>query len=260
MFELIRDVGWRTIENVHGLGGITLFGSRLVFETLAPPYRLRRIVDELYNTGVLSLAIVCASGLAVGLVLGLQGYNTLVRFGAEQSMGAVVGLSLVRELGPVLTALLVTGRAGSAVAAEIGAMVQTEQLDGLRMMSVDPIDFVTQPKALALLLAMPLLSALFIVFGLFGGYLVGVGLLGIDAGTYLSSLENNIVFRNDVLGSLLKSVVFGALVGLIATWRGYMSAPNSEGVSRATTGAVVQASVATLMFDYVITALWGVGV
>ncbi|HTO07919.1 MAG TPA: MlaE family lipid ABC transporter permease subunit [Myxococcota bacterium] len=260
MFELVRDVGWRTIENVHGLGGITLFGSRLVYETLVPPYRLRRVIDELYNTGVLSLAIVCTSGLAVGLVLGLQGYNTLVRFGAEQSVGAVVGLSLVRELGPVLTALLVTGRAGSAVAAEIGAMVATEQLDGLRMMSVDPLDFVTQPKALALALAMPLLSALFIVFGLFGGYLVGVGLLGVDAGTYLSSLENNIDFRNDVLGSLLKSVVFGALVGLVATWRGYTSAPNSAGVSRATTGAVVQASVATLMFDYVITALWGVGV
>jgi len=260
MFEFVRDVGWRTIDNVHGLGGITLFGSRLVFETLVPPYRLRRVIDELYNTGVLSLAIVCASGLAVGLVLGLQGYNTLVRFGAEQSVGAVVGLSLIRELGPVLTALLVTGRAGSAVAAEIGAMVATEQLDGLRMMSVDPIDFVTQPKALALAMAMPLLSALFIVFGLFGGYLVGVGLLGVDAGTYLSSLENNIDFRNDVLGSLLKSAVFGALVGLVSTWRGYTSAPNSAGVSRATTGAVVQASVAVLMFDYVITALWGVGV
>jgi phospholipid/cholesterol/gamma-HCH transport system permease protein len=260
MFELVRDIGWHTIDNVYGLGGITRFGSRLVYETLVPPYRLRRVIDELYNTGVLSLAIVCASGTAVGLVLGLQGYNTLVRFGAEQSMGAVVGLSLVRELGPVLTALLVTGRAGSAVAAEIGAMVATEQLDGLRMMSVDPIDYVTQPKALALLISMPMLSALFIVFGLFGGYLVGVGLLGVDAGTYISSLENNIGFRNDVLGSVLKSVVFGAIVGLISTWRGFTAAPNAAGVSRATTGAVVQASVATLMFDYVITALWGVGI
>jgi phospholipid/cholesterol/gamma-HCH transport system permease protein len=139
-------------------------------------------------------------------------------------------------------------------------MVATEQLDGLRMMSVDPVDYVTQPKALGLALSMPLLSALFIVFGLFGGYLVGVGLLGVDAGVYFSSLENAIDFRNDILGSLLKSVVFGMIVGLIATWRGYTSAPNSAGVSRATTGAVVQASVATLMFDYVITALWGVGI
>jgi phospholipid/cholesterol/gamma-HCH transport system permease protein len=260
MFELVRDVGWRTVDNVHGLGGIAVFGSRLVYETLVPPYRLRRVVDELYNCGVLSLAIICASGTAVGLVLALQGYNTLVRFGAEQSVGAVVGLSLIRELGPVLTALLVTGRAGSAVAAEIGAMVATEQLDGLRMMSVDPVDFVTQPKALALALSMPLLSALFIVSGLFGGYLVGVGLLGLDAGTFISSLENSIDFRNDVLGSVLKSIVFGMIVGLISTWRGYTSAPTSVGVSRATTGAVVQASVATLMFDYIITALWGVGI
>jgi phospholipid/cholesterol/gamma-HCH transport system permease protein len=260
MFALVRDVGWRTIENVHGLGGIAQFGTQLCYETLVPPYRIGRVLDEIYNAGVLSLAIVCASGIAVGMVLGMQGYNTLVRFGAEQSMGAVVGLSLVRELGPVLTALLVVGRAGSAVAAEIGAMVATEQLDGLRMMSVDPVDFVTQPKALALVIAMPLLSALFIVTGLFGGYLVGVGLLGVDAGTYVSSLESNIDFRNDVLGSVLKSLVFGALVGLIATWRGYTSEPNSAGVSRATTGAVVQASVAILMFDYVITALWGVGI
>jgi phospholipid/cholesterol/gamma-HCH transport system permease protein len=189
-------------------------------------------------------------------VLGLQGYVTLERFGAEQSLGAVVGLSLVRELGPVLTALLVTGRAGSAVAAEIGAMVATEQLDGLRMMSVEPVDFVAQPKALAMTLVMPLLSALFICFGLLGGYLVGVGLLGLDGGGYVTSLEDAITLDKDVGGSVLKSVVFGALVGLISTWRGYTSAPNAAGVSRATTGAVVQASVATLMFDYVITALW----
>ena len=256
MFAFVRNVGWRTVDNVHELGGIAVFGSRLFYETLVPPYRLRRVIDELYNSGVLSLAIICASGTAVGLVLALQGYNTLVRFGAEQSVGAVVGLSLVRELGPVLTALLVTGRAGSAVAAEIGAMVATEQLDGLRMMSVDPVDYVTQPKALGLALSMPLLSALFIVFGLLGGYLVGVGLLGIDGGGYITSLENAITFDKDVGGSLLKSVVFGALVGLISTWRGFTSAPNAAGVSRATTGAVVQASVATLMFDYVITALW----
>jgi phospholipid/cholesterol/gamma-HCH transport system permease protein len=256
MLAAVQRVGFRTVSNVHQLGGIARFGARLVLETVRPPWRLRRVVDEIYNTGVLSLAIVLSSGTVVGSVLALQGYVTLERFGAEQSLGAVVGLSLIRELGPVLTALLVTGRAGSAIAAEIGAMVATEQLDGLRMMSVDPIDFVTQPKALAMMLVMPLLSALFIVFGLLGGYLVGVGLLGIDGGGYITSLENAITFDKDVGGSVLKSVVFGALVGLISTWRGYTSAPNSAGVSSATTGAVVQASVATLMFDYVITALW----
>ena len=257
MLGFVRHLGWRSVSNVFELGGITLFGSQLVFETLRPPWRLRRVVDEIYNTGVLSLAIVLLSGAVVGSVLGLQGFITLERFGAEQSLGGVVGLSLVREFGPVLTALLVAGRAGSAIAAEIGAMVATEQLDGLRMMSVDPIDFVAQPKALALTISMPLLSALFIVCGLAGGYVVGVGLLGIDGGTYITSLERNINFSDEVVGSILKSVVFGAIVSLISTWRGFTSAPNAAGVSRATTGAVVQASVATLMFDYVITALWG---
>jgi phospholipid/cholesterol/gamma-HCH transport system permease protein len=257
MLELIRRVGWRTVSNVHQLGGIARFGARMTYETFAPPWRFRRLIDEIYITGVLSLAIVLLSGAVVGGVLDLQGYITLERFGAEQSLGGVVGLSLVREFGPVLTALLVAGRAGSAVAAEIGAMVATEQLDGLRMMSIDPVDYVTQPKALALTLSMPLLSALFVVVGIAGGYVVGVGLLGIDGGTYITSVEANITFSDEVVGSVLKSVVFGMVVALISTWRGYTSAPNAAGVSRATTGAVVQASVATLMFDYVITALWG---
>jgi phospholipid/cholesterol/gamma-HCH transport system permease protein len=220
--------------------------------------RLRRFVNELFDVGVLSLAIVCLSGATVGAVLGLQGYTTLTRFGAEGSLGAVVGLSIVRELGPVLTALLVTGRAGSAIAAEIASMVTTEQLDGLRMMSVDPVDFVVQPKALAMLVAMPMLNALFIVFALFGGYVVGVELLGVDGGTYVTSMEESIEFREDILGTLLKSGVFGALVGLIATYRGFVSEPTSAGVSAATTGTVVIASVSILLADYVITALWGV--
>jgi phospholipid/cholesterol/gamma-HCH transport system permease protein len=181
-----------------------------------------------------------------------------VRFGATESLGAVVGLSLIRELGPVLTALLATGRAGSATTAEIGTMVATEQLDGLRMMSVDPVHLVVTPKALAMTMVMPLLSALFIVCGLFGGYVVGVGLMGVDSGRYVSSLESSVDFRDDVAGSLLKALVFGTLVGLIATYRGYTSEPTSAGVSSATTSTVVVASVTILLFDYVITALWGV--
>jgi phospholipid/cholesterol/gamma-HCH transport system permease protein len=257
MLDFIRRVGWRAVSIVYELGGIAVFGSQMVYETFVPPWRLRRLVDEMYNTGVLSLAIVLLSGTVVGSALGLQGYISLERFGAEASLGGLVALSLVREFGPVLTALLVAGRAGSAIAAEIGAMVATEQLDGLRMMSIDPVDYVGQPKALALTFSMPLLSALFIVFGLAGGYLVGVGLLGIDGGAYITGVERNITFSDEVAGSILKSVVFGALVALISTWRGFSSDPNAAGVSRATTGAVVQASVATLMFDYVITALWG---
>jgi phospholipid/cholesterol/gamma-HCH transport system permease protein len=258
MIRPIQDLGGAVVRFVTDLGALTLFALQVVRATLMPPWRLRLFIDELYKLGVLSLVIICVCGLAVGMVLGLQGYNTLVRFGAAESLGAVVGLTLVRELGPVLTALLATGRAGSATAAEIGTMVATEQLDGLRMMSVDPIHLVVTPKALAMIAVMPLLSALFIVCGLAGGYLVGVGLMGLDGGTYLSSLQSAVDFHDDILGSLLKALIFGILVGLIATYRGFHAAPTSAGVSAATTSTVVVASVSILIFDYFVTALWGV--
>jgi len=254
----IRDLGHLIVRFVEDLGKLALFTARIVLARLTPPVRFGVFVNELFKLGVLSLIVICVSGTAVGMVLGLQGYNTLVRFGAEQSLGAVVGLSLIRELGPVLTALLATGRAGSATAAEIGTMVATEQLDGLRMMSIDPIHLVVTPKATAMIAVLPLLSALFIVCGLFGGYAVGVGLMGLDGGTYMSSLQSAVDFRDDVLGSMLKALSFGVLIGLIATYRGYTSAPTSEGVSAATTSTVVVASVCVLIFDYFITALWGV--
>ncbi len=256
----VQALGWHSLRWVSGLGEISAFGSRLGVCALTRPFRIRRLVDEIFDIGVLSLGIVCVSGTAVGMVMGLQGYHTLSRFGAAESLGSVVALSLVRELGPVFTALLVTGRAGSSIAAEIASMVSTQQLDGLRMMSIDPLRFVAAPKALAMAIAMPLLSALFIVCGLVGGYLVGVQFLGIDAGSYVSGLETSISFGDDVVGSLIKALVFGALVGLIATYRGYTAAPTAVGVSRATTGTVVVGSVTTLIFDYVITALWGVSV
>ena len=254
----IGDLGFAAVRFVTDLGGLAHFAAQIGRAALAPPLRVRLFLDELFKLGVLSLVIICVCGLAVGMVLSLQGYNTLVRFGAEQSLGAVVGLSLIRELGPVLTALLATGRAGSATTAEIGTMVATEQLDALRMMSVDPIDLVATPRALAMTAVMPLLSALFIVCGLFGGYLVGVGLMGVDAGSYMSSLESAVDFHDDVLGSLLKALIFGVLVGLIATYRGHTTAPTSAGVGAATTSTVVVASVSILIFDYFITALWGV--
>jgi len=258
MIRPLQDLGFAVLRFVADLGALALFTLQVVRATLVPPWRLRLFVDEIYKLGVLSLVIICVCGLAVGMVLGLQGYNTLVRFGAAESLGAVVGLTLVRELGPVLTALLATGRAGSATAAEIGTMVATEQLDGLRMMSVDPIDLVVQPKALAMVVVMPLLSALFIVCGLAGGYLVGVGLMGLDGGNYIASLQSAVDFHDDVLGSLLKALIFGVLVGLIATYRGFHAAPTSAGVSAATTSTVVVASVSILIFDYFVTALWGV--
>lgn len=258
MVNAVRSLGGATVDAVAELGRFAAFAAGLGRSVLTPPPRIGRTVDEVFKLGVLSLLIICLCGAAVGAVLGLQGYNTLVRFGAADSLGAVVGLSLIRELAPVLTALLTTGRAGSATTAEIGTMAVTEQLDGLRMMSVDPLHYVVAPKALAMLLVMPLLSALFTVCGIFGGYLVGVRLMGLDPGRYMSSLQDAVDFRDDILGSLLKALVFGLLVGLIATYRGITTTPTSAGVAAATTSTVVTASVSILLVDYVITALWGV--
>ena len=254
----VQTLGFRALMLVVHLGRLGIFVARVVRASVLPPTRLRRFVGEVFDVGVLSLPIVCLSGATVGAVLGFQSYVALSRFGAEGSVGSVVGIALIREFGPVLTALLVTGRAGSAMAAEIASMVQTGQIDGLRMMSIDPIDFVVTPKALAMLIAMPILNALFILFAFAGGYGVGVGLLGVDGGTYVSSMENAITFEDDIAATLIKSVVFAALVGFIATYRGYTSEPTSAGVSAATTQTVVIASVSILLFDYVITALWGV--
>jgi len=257
MTDAIAFIGSRSIQFVHEVGAVANFAGHIVACLVRRPARVQRYLDEVFGLGVLSLIIICISGIAVGAVLGLQGYNTLERFGATDSLGTVVGLSLIRELGPVLTALLTTGRAGSATTAEIGTMSATEQLDGLRMMSIDPIHYVVAPKALAMVTVMPLLSALFIVCGIGGGYLVGV-YWGIDPGSYLTGLETSVEFREDVLGSFIKAVVFGILVGLISTYRGFTATPTSEGVSIATTTTVVEASVCILVFDYFITALWGV--
>jgi len=257
MIGAIRELGFRSLQVVAELGQMLWFALLVLRAVVLPPYRVRRWTEEIFSLGVLSLVIICVSGLTVGMVLGLQGYNTLVRFGAEGSLGAVVGLSLIRELGPVLSALLVTGRAGSATAAEIATMVTTEQLDGLRMMAVDPIEIVVSPKAGAMLFVMPALSALFILFGIGGAYVVGVALMGLDPGVFLSSLTAAVRFEDDILGSLVKGLIFGGLIGLIATFRGYNAAPTSAGVSAATTSTVVITSVAILITDYFVTALWG---
>lgn len=258
MTDAIRKLGQRSATLVEGLGRVAHFGGLLIGALPRTPTRFGFFVRALYDAGVLSVALICLSGFTVGMVLGLQLYTTLTRFGAEEGLGAVVGLSLVRELGPVLTGLLVTGRAGSAMTAEIGAMKATEQLDGLRMMAIDPIHFVAMPRALALAMAMPLLNGLFITFSIAGAYAIGVSLQGLDGGVYLSGLENAVRFSDDVGQSLIKSLVFGMLLGLIATFKGYTCAPDAAGVARATTSTVVTASVCILLSDYVITALWDV--
>ena len=254
---LLGELGFRTTRFVADLGQLGVFAWAVARALLRPPPRVREGLAELYKQGVLSVSIIVVAGLAVGMVLGLQGYSILSRFGAADALGSMVGLSLLRELGPVLTALLVTGRAGSATTAEIGTMVATEQLDGLRMMSVDPVHYVIAPRALGLMAVMPLLSALFITCGIFGGWLVGTGLMGLDSGRYLSSLQANTDFRDDVVGSFVKAAIFGVIVALVSTWRGYRAEPTSAGVSAATTSTVVTASLSILLGDYMITALWG---
>lgn len=257
MRKAIERLGAASQRLVLELGRIALFGLRIAAALLRPPFRVRRLVYELFDAGVLSLPIVCASAVVVGAVLGLQLHIVLTNFGAEASLGQVVGLTLIRELGPVLTGLLVTGRAGSAMAAEIGVMNSTEQLDGMRTLAMDPVHYVVAPKALAMLLAMPMLACLFISFAIFGAWGVAVELRGMDSGVFLSGLERNVVFSTDVVGSLIKDTVFAAIIALVATYRGFTSGRSAADVGRATTSTVVTASVWILLADFVVTALWG---
>jgi phospholipid/cholesterol/gamma-HCH transport system permease protein len=189
------------------------------------------------------------------MVLGLQGYNTLIDFGAEESLGVIVALSLVRELGPVVTALLYAGRAGSALTAEIGLMKATEQLSGLEMMAVNPVDRILAPRLLAGIISMPLLAAMFSAVGVFGGYLVGVDLLGVDTGSYWSQMQSKVDFQQDVVNGIIKSIVFGVVVTWIAVYEGYACIPTSEGVSSATTRTVVYSALMVLGLDFLLTAL-----
>ncbi|HSO82063.1 lipid asymmetry maintenance ABC transporter permease subunit MlaE [Thiocapsa sp.] len=213
------------------------------------------LIAQLFNIGVLSMLIIGVSGLFVGMVLGLQGYYVLAQFGAAESLGVMVAASLVRELGPVVTALLVAGRAGSALTAEIGLMKATEQLSGLEMMAVDPVRRILTPRFFGGVLAMPLLAAMFSAVGVLGGYFVGVGLLGVDSGSFWSQMQSKVDFHEDIVNGVIKSVVFGVAVTWIALFQGHDSVPTSEGVSRATTRSVVHAALAVLGLDFVLTAL-----
>ena len=244
--------GLGTLERL-GRAHLLLAGMVLgVGEVLRRPGLL---VAQLFNIGVLSMLIIGVSGLFVGMVLGLQGYYVLAQFGAAESLGVMVAASLVRELGPVVTALLVAGRAGSALTAEIGLMKATEQLSGLEMMAVDPVRRILTPRFFGGVLAMPLLAAMFSAVGVLGGYFVGVGLLGVDSGSFWSQMQSKVDFQEDIVNGVIKSVVFGVVVTWIALFQGHDSVPTSEGVSRATTRSVVHAALAVLGLDFVLTAL-----
>ena len=255
MLDSLQGLGRATLHFFERLGRGHLFLLQIL--TTLPGLLLRPglVVAQLYSIGVLTLVIILVSGLFVGMVLGLQGYNTLVDFGAEDSLGVLVSLSLVRELGPVVAALLFAGRAGSALTAEIGLMKATEQLSGMEMMAVDPVQRVVAPRFLAAFLSMPLLAAIFSAVGIYGGYLVGVGVLGVDDGAYWGQMQDAVDLRGDIYNGVIKSVVFGFVAGWIALFEGYDATPTPEGVSRATTRTVVHTSLAVLGLDFVLTAL-----
>ncbi len=255
MFEWIRQLGRGGFGFFEKLGRSNLFMLKTLVGIPSVLRRPHLLIAQLLSVGVLSLLLIGISGLFVGMVLALQGYNTLVDFGAEESLGVVVALSIVRELGPVVTALLFAGRAGSALTAEIGLMKATEQLSGMEMMAVDPIHRVIAPRFLAGVLSMPLLAAIFSAVGIYGGYFVGVGLLGVDDGSFWSQMQSKVDLHEDVYNGVVKSVVFGVVVSWIAVFEGYDTVPTSEGVSRATTRTVVYSAFAVLGLDFVLTAL-----
>lgn len=251
---LFITLGAATIDMLWKLGFITRFFVVVLFSSRQLIGRFPLILREVYSVGVLSLLIIVISALFVGMVLGLQGYNTLARFGSADALGALVALSLLRELGPVLAALLFASRAGSAMTAEIGLMKTTEQLDAMTAMAVDPIARVVAPRFWAGVISLPILTALFNTTGIIGGYLVGVVMLGLDAGTYWSQTHNAVDFHYDVINGLIKGLFFGLAVTLIAVFEGYDATPTAAGVSSATTRTVVNAALVILALDFILTA------
>jgi len=255
----LARLGAAVTAGVWRLGYASRFFGYLLLHSGTAFRRFHLTMREIYFAGVLSLIIILVSGMFVGMVLALQGYETLQRYGSSEALGILVALSLVRELGPVVAGLLFASRAGSAITAEIGLMKATEQLSAMEMMAVDPVARVVAPRFWGGVISMPLLAALFSAMGIFGGYLVGVVIIGVDEGAFWSQMQAAVDVRNDILNGVIKSVVFGVTVTLIAVFEGYDAPPTAEGVSGATTRTVVTSSLAILALDFVLTALMFTG-
>ncbi len=253
--DFLARLGSRITGAIWRLGFASRFFWLILKHSGTSFRRFHLTIREIYYAGVMSLIIILVSGLFVGMVLGLQGYDTLVRYGSSEALGVLVSLSLVRELGPVVAGLLFASRAGSAITAEIGLMKTTEQLAAMEMMAVDPIARVIAPRFWAGVISMPLLAALFSAMGVFGGYLVGVKMIGVDEGSFWSQMQAAVDVREDILNGVIKSVVFGIAVTWIAVFEGYDAPPTAEGVSGATTRTVVTSSLAILALDFIMTAL-----
>jgi phospholipid/cholesterol/gamma-HCH transport system permease protein len=241
------------LGGIRRLGSVTIFLVQLLAQCLPALGRPRLLLHQIYNAGARSLIIIMLSGLFVGMVLGLQGYDLLQRFGSEEALGSAAALGLLKELGPVVTALLFAGRAGTALTSEIGLMRATDQLTAMEIMAVDPLRYVAAPRFLGGVIAMPLLAAIFSVIGLYGAQLIGVQLIGVDKGVFWSQMQGSVGIR-DVTEGVVKSFIFGIACSLIAVHEGYHAEPTAEGVGLATTRTVVASSVLTLLLDYVLTA------
>jgi len=255
-----RHIGHMVVDGVWKLGVATRFSWFVVSRSGECVRRVQLLLNEIYFSGTLSLIIIIVSGLFVGLVLGLQGYETLKRYGSAEALGTLVALALVRELGPVVAALLFASRAGSAITAKIGIMKATEQLSAMEMMAVDPFARVLSPIFWGGVISMPLLAAIFSAVGVFGGYLIGVVIIGVDSGAFWSQMQANVDLQEDILNGLMKSVVFGVAVTLIALFEGYDAPPTAEGVSYAVTRTVVTSALAVLALDFVLTSFMFTGV
>jgi phospholipid/cholesterol/gamma-HCH transport system permease protein len=252
---MLRDIYYTFIDFLRTFGALQLFFARILIASPSVLFtRFRLVVKQVYNTGALSLVIIMVCAFFVGGVLGLQGYANLSKFNAEDSVGTFAAFSLIKELGPVITALLFAGRAGTALASEIGLMKATDQLAAMEMMATDPMSRVLVPRFLGGAISMPLLVAVFSVVGLFGAHVVGVSLLGVDTGAFWQQIQATLEV-GDVYEGIVKSVVFGIVASLLAVWEGYNAFPTAEGVGRATTRTVVITAIAVLVLDFIITAL-----
>lgn len=255
MIQRLVNIGHGAMNFCANVGKAFLFLLSVIFTKVKWRQGMTMLVQQLYSVGVLSLVIVIVSGLFIGMVVALQGFNTLSKFGASQELGQLIALSVVRELGPVVTALLFAGRAGSALTAEIGLMRATEQLSCMEMMAVDPLWRVVAPRFWAGFIALPLLTLLFNVTAIYGGHMVGVDWLGVDNGSFWANMQAAVSFRADVVSGIIKSIIFGFVVTWTAVYQGFHCRGNAAGISHATTKTVVYGSLLILGLDFILTSL-----
>lgn len=254
MISFLSRIGRFTLDLLAGMGRMFLFLVSAILLAFRPPPKIGLIIYHIKTIGVDSLSVVVLSGFFTGMVMGFQGYYSLRKFNAESWLGSATALGLLRELGPVLSAFMVTGRTGSAMAAELGTMRATEQIDALYSMAINPVKYLVSPRIMASLMAMPLLTALFDVVGIYGAYLIGVGLLGVSSGSFFSGMEQSVVF-DDVYNGFVKSISFGLIITWVCCYKGFHAPPSAAGVSRATTESVVLSFVLILVWDYFLTSV-----